>query len=75
MHTPLPSDAATVLVSMLTTQYEPSNGDLVVPASPTSFEERPDCFLDAIQKKPASPLLAIPTRPAVQPSEDPRRSS
>jgi hypothetical protein len=44
-------------------------------ASPTSFEERLECFLDAIQKKKASPLLAVPTRPAVQPSKAPKRSS
>jgi hypothetical protein len=72
-----PSTAATVQVSVSTDHDEPIGGDIVVPASPASSEDRLDCFLDAIQKKPASPLLAAPTNPAVQlaPSEAPRRSS
>jgi hypothetical protein len=72
-----PSATAMVQASAPTTQVEPSSGDVVVPASPASSEERLDCFLGAIQKKSASPLLAAPARPAVQPapSEAPRRSS
>jgi hypothetical protein len=53
-----------VPASAPTTQDEPI-GDNIVPTSPTSSEERLDCFLDAIQKKPASPLLAASTRPVV----------
>jgi hypothetical protein len=48
----------------------------VVPASPTSSEDRLDSFLDVIQNKPTSPLLAAPTRPTVlsAPSVAPKRS-
>jgi hypothetical protein len=60
-----PSTAATVQASVSTDHVEPTNGDIVVPASPASSEDHLDCFLDAIQKKPASPLLAAQTRPAV----------
>jgi hypothetical protein len=52
-----PSVAALVQVSAPTIQDEPSNGDDVVLASPASSEERLGCFLDAIQKKLAPPLL------------------
>jgi hypothetical protein len=71
------STAATVKASVLTDHVDPTNGDIVVPASPASSEDRLDCFLDAIQKKPASLLLAAQTRPAVQPapSEAPRCSN
>jgi hypothetical protein len=72
---PPPSVGTTIQVSLLTVQVEPSIGDNVVSASPTSSEERLDCFLDTIQKKPASPLLAVPTRLAVQPSKAPKHSS
>jgi hypothetical protein len=44
-------------------------------ASTTSFEEHLDCFFDAIPKKSSPPLLVVPTRPAVQPFEAPKRSS
>jgi hypothetical protein len=48
----------------------------VVPASPTSSEDRLNSFLDVIHNKPTSPLLAAPTRPTVlsAPSVAPKRS-
>jgi hypothetical protein len=72
-----PSTAALVQESVSTDHVKPTDSDIVVPASPASSKDRRDCFLDAIQKKPASPLLAAQTRPAVQPapSKAPRRNS
>jgi hypothetical protein len=56
---------------------EPTCGDDIVLGSPASFEDCLDYFLDAIQKKPTSPLLAPPARPTVQPtlSEAPKHNS
>jgi hypothetical protein len=48
------------------TQDVPSSGEDVVPASLAYSEDRLDFFLDAIQKKLVSPLLATPTRPVVK---------
>jgi hypothetical protein len=72
-----PSTAVTVQASISTDHDEPTGGDIAVPALLACSEDRLDCFLDAIHKKPASPLLAAPTRLAVQlaPSRPPRRSS
>jgi hypothetical protein len=63
-----PSVAAMVQASASMAQDEPSSGDDIVPVLPASSEERLGCFLGAIQKKPASLLLAAPARPAVQPA-------
>jgi hypothetical protein len=63
-----PSTAVTVQASISTDHDEPTGGDIAVPALLACSEDRLDCFFDAIQKKPASPLLAAPTRLAVQPA-------
>jgi hypothetical protein len=62
-----PSEVATVQAGAPTAQDEPI-GDSIVPASPTSSEDRLDFFLDVIQKKPSSPLLTAPTRLLVPPT-------
>jgi hypothetical protein len=59
-----PSTTAAVQESVSTNLVEPTNGDIAMPASPASSEDRLAYFLDAIQKKLASPLLATQTRPA-----------
>jgi hypothetical protein len=70
------SDVDTVQAGAPTAQDEPI-GDSVVPTSPISSEDRLNFFLDAIQKKSTSTLLAAPTRPSVlpTPSAAPKRSS